>query len=539
MADRLSSSGDWDYIIVGAGTAGCVLANRLSANPENRVLLLEAGGESRGFRFRVPIGYFRTIGDPACDWCYRTDPEPHLGGRRLEWPRGRGLGGSSAINGLVYVRGHPADFDDWDRRAKGWSFNEILPYFRRSESQERGSDSFHGADGPLPVADGRAQFRITDLFRLSAIAQGSPANHDCNGATQEGTGYYQITARNGWRVSAAHAFLDPVRRRSNLRVVLHAHVTRLRIQDGRADAVTVRRSDGSAEAHCARGEIILSAGAVGSPQILMLSGLGDAEHLRSFGIAPLVHAPRVGRNLQDHLKFHNAYRTSIPTLNGRLNSLSGRLVMGLEFAARRSGPLTMGAAPVFAFLRSSNRVSRPDIQLNVMPWSSDDPNKGFHPWPGFSVSICPIRPDSRGRVRLRSADPMEPPSILANYLSTRKDCRVALDGLKRAQAICRLPPVADAIDREAWPGPELAGASDDQLLDAIKGRCTTIYHPVGTVAMGDTASAPLDADCRLRGVDALRVVDASVMPSIVSGNTNAAVCMIAERSSDRILAAGS
>ncbi len=529
----------WDYIIVGAGTAGCVLAARLSENPSTTVLLLEAGGPRLDPWLHIPVGYFKTVGNPRTDWMYRTEAEPGLGGRSIPWPRGKVIGGSGSINGLVYVRGQPEDYDAWrDAGCDGWGWSDLLPFFIRSERQERGASEFHGDSGPLSVSDDRTSFEILRMFDQAAVASGLPANSDCNDGAQEGVGYYQTMSRNGVRSSTASGYLRRARRRPNLKVVSRRTCERITIEAGRATGVQCRDRKGRSLALRANNEVLLCAGAIGSPQLLMLSGVGNGEELMRHGIH--VHADRreVGRNLQDHLKIHNSYRTSIPTLNDRLNSIAGKIGIGLQYVLTRRGPMTMGAAPVFAFARSHANKTRPDVQFHVLPWSSSDPSTGrMHPFSGFTASICPLRPESRGEIRLRSADPSEPPVIRANYLATDKDCRTAVDAIRLSRSICRRDPLNGVIEEEFAPGAALQ--SDDEILKFVRQNASTVFHPVGTCRMGSDSESVVDPQLRVRHVDSLRVVDASIMPSITSGNTNAPVIAIAEKASDLIKATGS
>ncbi len=525
-----------DYIIVGAGSAGCVLANRLSADPRNRVLLIEAGGRDLNPWIHVPVGYFRTMGDPALDWCFVTEPDPGLNGRRLPWPRGKVLGGSSSLNGLLYVRGQPQDYDRWRQMGNaGWGWDDVLPLFRRAENQERGEDAFHGTGGPLSVSDARLSRPICDAWVQAAQTAGYPFNPDYNGATQEGVGYFQLTTRNGRRCSAAVAYLKPVRKRPNLRILTRAQTTRILMEGRRAVGVAWRGPDGHENRARAHREVVLSAGAIGSPHILMLSGIGPAAHLAEHGIDPVLDLPGVGRNLQDHLQARLVFAVNEPTLNDEVRSLISRMRMALRYAYDRSGPMTMAASLATGFLRTGAHVETPDIQFHIQPWSADSPAEGPHPYSAFTASVCQLRPESRGHLSLRSADPAAAPAIHPNYLATRGDCDTMVAGVRVAREIARHAPLTEKITAELRPGADVA--DDAGLLDWVRNTATTIYHPTGTCRMGPAgdAGAVVDARLRLHGVDGLRVADCAIMPEIVSGNTNAPAIMIGEKASDMIL----
>ena len=525
---------DHDYIVVGAGSAGCVLAARLSEDPSARVLLLEAGGRDTNPWIHVPVGYFKTMHDPKTDWRYRTEPEPSLNGRSLDWPRGKVLGGSSSINGLLYVRGQPQDFDHWRQLGNaGWSYDDVLPYFIRAEDQERGPDEWHGAGGPLAVSDMRVRRDVCDAFIAGAEEIGIPRNDDINGARQEGAGYFQLTARNGRRWSTAVGYLRHARRRPNLRVVTGAHVHRL-ILEGRY-AVGVRYAVGP-DVHEARAgaEVLLCAGAVGSPQILQLSGVGPAELMDRHGIETVHHLPGVGENLQDHLQLRAVYKCTRPTLNDEVNNPVRKALIGMEYLLRRTGPMSMGASQVYVFARTRDELETPDIQFHFQPLSADKPGEGLHRYSAFTASVCQLRPESRGRIRIKHPDPYAYPAIEPNYLATAQDRATAVAGLRMTRAIVGSRAMRPFVEKELLPGSEVR--TDDELLAAARDIAQTIYHPVGTCAMGPGPGAVVDERLRVHGVGGLRVVDASVMPVITSGNTNAPTIMIAEKAADMIRA---
>ena len=525
---------DHDYIVVGAGSAGCVLAARLSEDPATRVLLLEAGGKDSNPWIHIPVGYFKTMHNPATDWRYRTEPEPALNGRSLDWPRGKVLGGSSSINGLLYVRGQPQDFDHWRQLGNaGWSFGDVLPYFIRAEDQQRGASEWHGTGGPLAVSDMRVRRDVCDAFIAGAEEIGIPRNDDINGARQEGAGYFQLTARNGRRWSTAVGYLRPARRRPNLRTVTGAHVHRLCF-DGRR-TVGVRYAVGAevreARAHA---EVLLCAGAIGSPQILQLSGVGPGVMLRGLEIEPVHDLPGVGENLQDHLQLRAVYKCTRPTLNDEVNNPLRKALIGVEYLLRRSGPMSMGASQVYAFARTRPELATPDIQFHFQPLSADKPGEGLHRFSAFTSSVCQLRPESRGRICIKHPDPYAYPAIEPNYLATVHDRATAVAGLRMTRAIMQSRAMRPFVSEEMLPGPQ--ASTDEELLEAARDIAQTIYHPVGTCAMGQGPNAVVDERLRVRGVGGLRVVDASVMPVITSGNTNAPTIMIAEKAADMLRA---
>lgn len=529
----------FDHIVVGAGSAGCVLANRLSADPRHRVLVLEAGGRDDWIWFHIPVGYLFTIGDPRADWMFETQAIPGLGGRTLKYPRGKVIGGSSAINAMIYMRGQAADYDGWrDRGLAGWGWDDVLPLFLAQEDHIAPPTPLHRSGGEWRVEHPRMRWDVLDAFAEAIALEGVPPVVDFNGGDNLGAGYFQVNQKAGVRWSAARGFLKPALNRPNLTLETGALATRVLVENGRAVGVRWTR-DGKVHEARARGEVVLSAGAVATPKLLELSGIGDGARLAALGIETLRHRPGVGENLQDHLQIRPVFQVQgVPTMNALYASLWRRPLMALEYALFRRGPMSMAPSQLGAFARSSPDQKTANVQFHVQPLSLDRFGEPLHRFPAITISVCNLRPASRGSIHAGSPDPAAAPLIQPNYLSTAEDERVAVDSLRLVRRIVARPPLARFSPRQHGPGAE--ATTDAALLEAARALGTTIFHPVGTARMGpaDDPMAVVDARLRVIGVEGLRVADASVMPAIVSGNTNSPTMMIAEKASRMILKDG-
>jgi choline dehydrogenase len=534
MNNHAGETAEFDYVIVGAGSAGCVLANRLTADGKHSVLLLEAGPRDTNIWIHVPIGYGKLFKEKTVNWMYQTEPEPGLNGRQVFQPRGKVLGGSSSINGLLYVRGQHEDYDRWRQRGNvGWGYDDVLPYFKKAENQQRGADDYHGAGGPLSVSDWRHEDPLSEAFVKAAVESGIRFNPDFNGATQEGAGFFQTTTRGGRRASSAFCYLRPAKGRGNLTIETSAQAERI-LFDGRKARAVEYRQTGKPRTAQARKEVLVSGGAYNSPQLLQLSGVGPAELLKSHGIDVVLDSPGVGNDLQDHMQVRIVMRCAKSiTLNDIINHPVRRVMAGARYALSRSGPLTVAAGTSGAFFKTNPRLATPDIQIHFIPFSTDKMGEKLHPFSGFTATVCQLRPESRGSLKIRSADPSAPPKIHINYLATETDRAAFIDGIRILRKILAAPALKAYCSGEVYPGPEKT--SDADLLEFCRKTGSTVYHPTSTCRMGNDPFAVVDQRLRVRGIEGLRVVDASVMPDLMSGNTNAPTIMIAEKASDMIL----
>jgi len=520
-----------DFVIVGAGSAGCVVAARLAEDPNTNVVLLEAGGDDWNRWIHIPLGFGKTFADPTVNWCYETEPDAGAAGRRIFWPRGKVLGGSSSINGMVYIRGQHEDFDLWRQMGcTGWSAQDVLPYFKRAENQTRGSDEWHGVGGPLVVSDVTDHHPICEAFIRAGNDLGFPTNPDFNAATQEGVGYHQTTTRNGRRCSTAVGYLKPAMQRRNLRVITGALAERILFENRQALGVAYRQDNFSFTAR-ARREVILCGGAINSPQLLLLSGIGPQQHLSDLGI-PLTHPlPGVGKAMQDHYSAPIKLKCSLPiTVNDIMQSKLRKLRTGLQYYLARRGAMAEISAQAALFARTRPELATPDIKMSVSIFSADRPQDGLHPFSGFTLIVYQLRPESRGEIRLKSPRPDDAPIIVPNYLATETDRRTIVDGLKLGRQLLATPHMQRFITEEFLPGGGVA--SDAEMLEHARSRGGTVYHPTSTCRMGIDPTAVVDPKLRVHGIGGLRVVDASVMPTVVSGNTNAAAIMIGEKAAD-------
>ena len=530
---------NFDYIIVGAGTAGCVLANRLSADPKNRVLLIEAGKKDDYFWIDIPVGYLYTIGNPRTDWCYKTEPDPGLNGRSIGYARGKVLGGCSSINAMIYMRGQKTDFDYWKSLGNsGWGWDDVLPIFKMSEDYQHGADEFHGSGGGMRVEERRVNWEILDAWRDAAAECGIPKIKEFNRGDNFGNAYFQMNQRKGVRWSATKAYLRPAQSRSNLTILTNTHVEQIKLDDSdnglRAVGLKVQRGRESSEYFSSEKEIILSAGTVGSPQILQLSGIGPETLLKQNNIPLLADLPGVGENLHDHLQVRSVYRVeNTITLNQKAKTLFGKASMGLEYFLFKTGPLTMPPSQLGAFAKSDPQQKTANIEWHVQPLSLEKFGDPLHTFNAITPSVCNLRPTSRGNVQIKSSDPMDYPAIRLNYLSTIADEKVAVEGLRLTRKIMSAKALQKFNPQEWKPGLEIQ--SEEQLLESARDLGTTIFHPVGTCKMGNDNLSVVDEELKVYGIENLRVVDASIMPNIITGNLNASTIMIAEKAADLVL----